>query len=184
MNPFLDRGGGHSRPKGTTYAKVGEIPTLGKQKDLGWSLGAGPGEPHFGWLLSGGLDCPPFALQPQQAWWPKRLKSSLAPGPGPYYHMWQPGSTDHQKLGLDHWYWQQEGGGNCHRAAAAEGRKSILGGLSSRHYCRGKVFLCCHREGHIDACEYSRDVLQKGPNDWIRNRTLDRAKGQVLVTVA
>ena len=81
MNPFLDRGGGHSRPKGTTYAKVGEIPTLGKQKDLGWSLGAGPGEPHFGWLLSGGLDCPPFALQPQQAWWPKRLKSSLAPGP-------------------------------------------------------------------------------------------------------
>ena len=43
MNPFLDRGGGHSRPKGTTYAKVGEIPTLGKQKDLGWSLGAGPG---------------------------------------------------------------------------------------------------------------------------------------------
>lgn len=110
--------------------------------------------------------------------------TSLAPGPGPYYHMWQPGSTDHQKLGLDHWCWQQEGGGNCHRAAAAEGRKSILGGLSSRHYCRGKVFLCCHREGHIDACEYSRDVLQKGPNDWIRNRTLDRAKGQVLVTVA
>ena len=81
MNPFLDRVGGRSRPKGTTYAKVGEIPTLGKQKDLGWSLGAGPGEPHFGWLLSGGLDCPPFALQPQQAWWPKRLKSSLAPGP-------------------------------------------------------------------------------------------------------
>ena len=38
--------------------------------------------------------------------------------------MWQPGSTDHQKLGLDPWCWQQEGGGNCHRAAASEGGRA------------------------------------------------------------
>ena len=67
--------------------------------------------------------------------------------------------------------WQQEGGGNSHRAAAAEGGKGILGGLSSRHYCRENIFLCCDGAGHIDAYEYSGDVLQKAPNDWVRRRT-------------